>query len=183
MHVHVHVHVWPRPARSWCEGSSTIRPLPTPGHSPTLGRECWDCGYGCGCGRGCGVVAGEPLRRMDAPTTALALAPLGARHLSQKVQSHSHHLLPGKSLCCARAELNSFCVPLRASLVLCEGQAADLALFFLPVMCPGSCEGFSLYSSHARPCGRALPRQPFWPPAPHRRGGRVAGSRGCHYLT
>ena len=69
------------------------------------------------------MVAGEPLRRVDAPTTALA--PLGARHLSQKVQSHSHHLSSPASPCVVREpELNSFCVPLRASLVLCEGQAA-----------------------------------------------------------
>ena len=46
--------VCPRPARSWCEGSS-IRPLTPRLHNPTRkSGKSWGCGYGCGCERGCG---------------------------------------------------------------------------------------------------------------------------------
>ena len=78
----------PRPARSWCEGSS-IRPL-TPGHYglPDTRRAARvGAAATAAAMRGAGV-AGEPLRRVDAPTPLLLRSPPLA-----KVQSHSHHLL------------------------------------------------------------------------------------------
>ena len=76
----------PRPARSWCEGSSIRVPSPLVttrhGRAARVGAAATAAAM-----RGAGV-AGEPLRRVDAPTPLLLRSPPLA-----KVQSHSHHLL------------------------------------------------------------------------------------------
>jgi len=76
----------PRPARSWCEGSSIRVPSPLVttrhGRAARVGAAATAAAT-----RGAGV-AGEPLRRVDAPTPLLLRSPPLA-----KVQSHSHHLL------------------------------------------------------------------------------------------
>ena len=78
--------VCPRPARSWCEGSSIRVPSPLVttrhGRAARVGAAATAAAM-----RGAGV-AGEPLRRVDAPTPLLLRSPPLA-----KVQSHSHHLL------------------------------------------------------------------------------------------
>ena len=78
--------VCPRPARSWCEGSSIRVPSPLVttrhGRAARVGAAATAAAT-----RGAGV-AGEPLRRVDAPTPLLLRSPPLA-----KVQSHSHHLL------------------------------------------------------------------------------------------
>ena len=76
----------PRPARSWCEGSSIRVPSPLVttrhGRAARVGAAATAAAM-----RGAGVAA-EPLRRVDAPTPLLLRSPPLA-----KVQSHSHHLL------------------------------------------------------------------------------------------
>jgi len=65
----------PRPARSWCEGSSIRVPSPL-----VTTRAARKSGKSCGAAataaatRGAGV-AGEPLRRVDAPTPLLLRSP------------------------------------------------------------------------------------------------------------
>ena len=76
----------PRPARSWCEGSS-IRPL-TPWSLPDTRRAARVGAAATAAAAGGAMVAGEPLRRVGAPTPRLLRSPPLA-----KVQSHSHHLL------------------------------------------------------------------------------------------
>ena len=76
----------PRPARSWCEGSS-IRPL-TPWSLPATRRAARVGAAATAAAAGGAMVAGAPLRRVGAPTPRLLRSPPLA-----KVQSHSHHLL------------------------------------------------------------------------------------------
>ena len=87
--------VCPRPARSWCEGSSIRVPSPLVttrhGRAARVGAAATAAAT-----RGAGV-AGEPLRRVDAPTPLLLRSPPLA-----KVQSHSHHLPPASPFAVSR---------------------------------------------------------------------------------